>query len=142
MRLFRASGVARACRPWHDVEAENGCSVADRVRTGLRRGLNSPATVVRSLREARQAAWRQAMVVLIMCDGNPDMFSELIAVSSNLTHLFVDTSVVIALSAFVAHPGRDILDNDERRTVPKVFAALRRFQGSPTTSNTNLTCHI
>jgi hypothetical protein len=69
------------------------------------------------------------------------MFSDLIAVSGDVTHLLVDVGVVISLPTFITHPSGDVLDNNERLTMPKVFTPPYCFQTPFTTPDADFTCH-
>jgi hypothetical protein len=70
------------------------------------------------------------------------MLSDLVAVSSNLTHLLVDMGMVISFPTLITHPSRNVLDNDEGLTVSKVFPSPRCFQAPLTAPEAYFTCHI
>jgi hypothetical protein len=67
------------------------------------------------------------VLCLIVCDRHAYVLSKLVAVFRDLTHFFIDTSVVISLPALITHPGRNVLDNHERIFAPEILTSLLCF---------------
>jgi hypothetical protein len=70
------------------------------------------------------------------------MLGEPGAAYRNLTHPFVNTSMVISLSTLIALPGGNVLDDDKGFAMPEVLASPLCLQMPFAAERANLSIHV
>ena len=70
------------------------------------------------------------------------VLSEMMTARGDLAHSLEYPGVMVPFPALVAHPGRNVLNDNQRFPVPEVFTSPLGFQVSLAAERAELTCHI